>query len=143
MTPFVTNGTLLYISQETPLTKTLAGYNALTFTRIGGVSNFSDVGNVYETARVNLIGFVPHDKKVGTASQTIQLETIKITDAGQDLLELVTKLYRSASFKITTRNGEVTFFTAESSQDIKNRGEPNAIVKRKYVLNLTSEVLET
>ena len=139
----ITAGTRVYISLSTPSTYDLAGYNSIAYTELRGVASFGDVGYVYETIPYNVIGKIPYDRKVGLASQSIALEVYKITNAGQDLLAESTKLYSSATFKIVSPTGELTLFTAETSQMLKNLGEAQAIAKRTYTLNLTSEILET
>ena len=140
--PFVNNGTLFYISASLPATYDSAGYAALAWTQIRGVRSIGDLGAAYETFESNVIGGIHHNKRSGKAINTIQLEVIKIDDAGQTLLKSAFNSTASYSYRCVAVDGAIYYFTAGCSYRMNNAGQSATIADIKTTLELDSELLE-
>jgi hypothetical protein len=142
MNPFVNNGTLFYISATLPATYDLAGYEALTWTRIQAVRAIGDLGEAYETFDNNVIGGIRSNVRSGKLPTTIELELIKIDDAGQDLLKAAFESKMSYSYRVLAVDGVNYYFTAECATRFNNSGQSGTIADIKTTLQVDSRLLE-
>jgi hypothetical protein len=140
--PFANTGTQFFISASLPATDDAAGFNALTFTKIRGVASFADLGGAYELIDFNVIGGLRHRKRSGLLAQSLPLDVVNLTDAGQDLLAQAFTSPNSYSYKIIDAEGKVYYFTAECVSRYKNIGDPTSIADIKVILEINSAILE-
>ena len=140
--PFVNIGTKFYICADTPLTYDATGYGALTFTQIRGMRSIDDIGEKYDTVDFNTIGNIRRQKRVGKATNTIQIEIIKITDAGQDLLKASFSNGSTSSYKVIAADGAIYYFTADCNYIMQNPGNKSSIADIKGTLDINSNLLQ-
>lgn len=114
MTVRTSAGTSIGITASAPATFNVAGYDALTFTTIGEVTDISEFGREYSLVTHNPIGNRATVKKKGSfneGSVTIQLG-LDTDDAGQILAKAAVTSDAPYYFKITTQNGDIYYFPA-------------------------------
>lgn len=140
--PFVNNGNTFYICAKLPATYDSAGYAALTWTKIRGIRSTGELGDQFYTIDSNAIGGIRHNKKTGTAANSVPIELIKIDDAGQSMLKTLTGLTSSYSFKCLTMDGTAYYFTAACISRKANVGKGASIADIKATLELDSALLE-
>jgi hypothetical protein len=124
-------GTSISVSTALPTEYTADGYQALTYTDIG---ELSDVGTGYGRA----YRIVSHARV--SSGQTLrkkggyEFPPVDLTmawdesDAGQEILMAASLDYSILSFRITKQNGERRYFTAQVSKMVENFGTVDDIV---------------
>lgn len=118
-------GTSIWISAAAPASQTVAGFAALTWTRIGEVTNMGSVsGREYNTSTHAPIDRAQQIEK----KASYKLGTTEITvgwdedDAGQMLVAAASKDYSVPSFKVIKQNGAIRYFTAQVSKFVEENG---------------------
>ncbi len=140
--PFVNNGNTFYICAALPATYDSAGYAALTWTQIRGIRSTGELGDQFDTIDYNVIGGIRHNKKTGTAANSVPIELVKFDNAGQAMLRTLIGLTSSYSFKCLTMDGTIYYFTAACTMRKANVGEGASIADIKATLELDSALLE-
>ena len=111
--PTIAAGSTFAICSTLPATYTQAGYAALTFTVVRGVRSVGEVGTQWQTTTRNDIGLsYSYTKRVGKAAATLQLEMLRITDAGQTMLRAAVDAATSYAYRIVSSDGNTQYFTA-------------------------------
>lgn len=133
-------GSTLKISAATPATFDAAGYNALTFTSVGEVTNFGEFGRSYNLVTHNPVGSRGTVKKKGSFNEgSISLQLgLDTDDAGQILLKAASLSDADYSFLITTQNGDKYFFQAQALSFKVNVGSVDQITAAAVTLELTT-----
>lgn len=115
----------LWISADAPETHDKAGFEALTWTKIGEITDVGSVtGREYNTST-----HAPVDK----AQQIEKKASYKLgssefvcgwdeDDAGQMLVDAASKDYSIPSFKLIKQDGAIRYFTAQVSKFVENNG---------------------
>ncbi len=121
------------VSASQPATYDAAGFGALTFTTIGGVTAVGEFGGEAELITYDLLSDRVTKKLKGTINYgTIQLEMVLETaDAGQLLLEngaLDAAIDNIHSFKVTLNDGTIKYFTGVIMGFRPNVGGSNNVV---------------
>lgn len=140
MTVFTSAGTVLAISAAAPATYTEAGYEALTFTTIGEVSDLGDIpSRVYELVTWNPIAERGQRKSKGGYNLGSQTITVGIDpdDAGQTLVDTATESDAIYSIKISNANLGDIYARALVMGGPKNYGDVNTIATRQVTLEYT------
>ena len=133
-------GTTLGISASAPATFNAAGYNALTFTNIGEITDLGEFGREY-----NLITHNPIDTRAtkklkgsyneGQASLTVALDT---DDAGQTLCKTASQSDADYYFKVVMQNGDKYFYPAKVMSFKRGVGSVDNVVSATINLEITS-----
>lgn len=133
-------GSTLKISAATPATFDAAGYAALTFTAVGEITNFGELGRVYALVTHNPVGNRGTVKKKGSFNEgTMDLQLgLDTDDAGQILMKAATLSDNDYSFVVTTQNGDKYYFQAQSMQFKVNVGSVDQITSATCKLELTT-----
>lgn len=108
---FSTAGTVISISAGAPATFDAAGFAALTYTKIGDVTDIGSIG-----PKVAMVPHVPIDDSVTYKIKTItdngslQVKGARVTtDAGQIILLAAVASFAPYSIKIAVKNGSVIY----------------------------------
>lgn len=133
-------GASIGISASAPATYNVAGYEALTYTTIGEVTDLGEFGREY-----NLITHNPIDTRAtkklkgsyneGQISMTVGLDT---ADAGQTLCATAASSDSNYSFKVTLQNGAIYYFPAQVMSFKRSIGSVDNVVSATIALEITS-----
>lgn len=137
MTVFTAAGTTLAISAAVPASYTKAGYEALTFTQIGEVSDLGDIpSRVYDIVTWRNIANRGDSKAKGGYTLGTQTITCGIDpkDAGQTLVDAATKSDQFYSVKISNPNLGDVYGRALIMGGPRNYGDTNTIATRQITL---------
>lgn len=109
---FTSAGSAIYISAGVPATIDAAGFGALSYTKIGDVSDLGAVG-----PKVGNVTHVPVDQSTTFKFKTIvdngsmALKGARVTtDAGQTILIAAVASYAAYAFKVVLQNGAIIYF---------------------------------
>ena len=108
-------GTIVAISAGIPATFDQAGYEALTFTDIGELTDAGEFGREYALVTHNPVATRGTQKKKGSFNEgSLQLQIgLDTDDAGQILMKAAVALDADHSLKITTQNGDVYYMQVQ------------------------------
>lgn len=141
MAVFTSAGTTLSIAAAAPATYTEAGYEALTWTPIGEVSDLGDIPNsrTYETVEWRNIANRGMSKAKGGFSLPDQTLTVGLDpdDAGQILLTTASESDSPYSIRISNPNLGDWYGRALVMGGPTTFGDVNAIVTRQVTLAYT------
>lgn len=106
-------GTTVGITATAPATFDAAGYQALSFTTIGNVTDISEYGTNYDTILFNPLGERRTQKFKGNYNEGAATITygLDFEDAGQNLLRTGVDLDADYHFVINLPNGDQSFFS--------------------------------
>lgn len=133
-------GASIGISAAAPATYNVAGYEALTFTNIGEVTDLGEFGREY-----NLITHNPIDTRAtkklkgsyneGQISLTVALDT---ADAGQNLAKTASASDADYSMVVEMQNGAKYYFPAKVMSFKIGVGSVDNVVSATISLEITS-----
>ena len=136
-------GSTLAVAQSTPTDVTAAGFAALSYTQVKGVKVLGEIGNQYATTVKNCIGMArPHQTMSGLAELSVQVELIRIADAGQDVLRAVVGLDVVYSYRVTRPDGSKIYFTAQVNGLMNGGFTSTSIAEQKCSMAVLSKVIE-
>jgi len=133
-------GTTIKISASQPATYNAAGYEALTMTTIGEVTDLGEFGREFALITHNPIGSRGTVKlkgsfNEGSISMQLGLDT---DDAGQILAKAAALSDNDHSFCITTQNGDDYFFQAKVMSFKVGVGSVDSVTSATITLELTT-----
>ena len=140
MTVSTSAGTTLGLSAAAPATYNAAGYEALTFTTVGEVSDLGEIpSRVYELVNWNAIAERGQRKSKGGYNLGSQTITIGIDpdDAGQTLLDTATNSDTVYSVEIAHPQLGTIYARALVMGGTKSYGDVNSIATRQVTLEYT------
>lgn len=141
--PISLAGSTLAMSLSTPVTVSAAGFEALSYTQIKGVKIIGELGTQYATTTRNYIGLErPYQAMSGLAELSLQVELIRIADAGQDVLRSVVGINSACSYRATRPDGSVIYFTAQVNGLMNGGFTPTSIAEQKCNMAVLSKVIE-
>ena len=140
MTVATSAGTVLKISAGTPGTFNVAGYEALTWTTVGEVTDLGEFGREYALVTHNPVGSRGTRKYKGSFNQgTMTLQVgLDTDDAGQVIAKAASLSDNDYSFKVTTQNGDKYYFQAKVMSWKVAIGSVDSITTATCVLELTT-----
>ena len=133
-------GTVLKISAGTPGTFNVAGYEALTWTTVGEVTDLGEFGREYALVTHNPVGSRGTRKYKGSFNEgamTLQLG-LDTDDAGQILAKAASLSDADYSISVTTQNGDVYYFQAKVMSWKVGVGSVDSITTATCVLEITT-----
>lgn len=133
-------GSTLAICASQPSTYDASGYNALTWTSVGEVTNIGEFGRMYELLKHNAIAVRSTVKKKGTYDEgqlALQLG-LDTDDAGQILMKAAAASDNDYSIRVVTQNGDKYYMQAQVMSFKPNVGGPNQITGASAALEITS-----
>ena len=141
--PISLAGSTLAVSRATPSDVTAAGFAVLSYTQIKGVKLIGELGTQYATTMTNAIGQIrPYQAMTGLAELSLQVELIRIADAGQDVLRAVVGLAAACSYRATRPDGSLIYFTAQVNGLMNGGFTPASIADQKCNMAVLSKVIE-
>jgi hypothetical protein len=140
MTARTSAGSTLAISAAAPATFNEAGYEALTFTNIGEITDLGEFGREYALVTHNPLDTRATVKRKGSYNEgamdlRLALDT---DDAGQILLSTASESDADYSFELTLQNGDVYYFQAQVMTFKIGVGSVDQITGASVRLELTS-----
>ena len=137
-------GSTLSISATAPATYTQAGFTALSFTEVGELTNLGEFGREYALVTHNPVGDRRTIKRKGSFNEgSITLEmALDNDDAGQVLLKAAADSDMSYSFKVTTQNGDIYFFSAQTMSFRVSVGTVDQITSATAMLEIDGDIIE-
>ena len=140
MTVATSAGTVLKISAGTPGTFNVAGYEALTWTTVGEVTDLGEFGREYALVTHNPVGSRGTRKYKGSYNEgamTLQLG-LDTDDAGQILAKAASLSDSDYSVSVTTQNGDVYYMQAKGMSWKVGVGSVDSITTATCVLEITT-----
>ncbi len=144
MAYFSSAGSTLAISAAAPASEDAAGYNALTWTNIGEITELGEVG-----ATSNLITHNPVADKITRKLKgsrnfgSMNLSMARDTgDAGQTLLRAAAAADGLYSFRLTLQNGAKLYFRALTMSAVTSVSGVDSITALTANLELSSAIVE-
>lgn len=133
-------GASIAISAALPATFNAAGYDALTFTNVGEVTDLGEFGRVYELIRHNPINTRATRKLKGSydEGQISMVVGLDMDDAGQALCDTASRSDADYSFRIVDQEGNQYYFLAKVMSFRRRFGTVNNIVSATIMLELSS-----
>lgn len=140
MTVRTSAGSTLHVSASNPATYNVAGYEALSFTAVGEITDLGEFGREYALVTHNPVGNRGTVKKKGsfnegTMNMSLGLDT---DDAGQIILKAASLSDNDYSFKVTTQNGDIYYFQAQVMNFKVAVGSVDTITAATVALELTT-----
>lgn len=140
MTVRTSAGTTIGLSASQPATFNATGYDALTFTQIGELTDGGEFGREYALVTHNPLGSRGTVKKKGSFNEgtmTLQLG-LDTDDAGQILAKTASLSDADYSFKVTLQNGDIFYFQAQVMSFKVSVGGVDQITSATIALELTT-----
>lgn len=133
-------GTTISVSAATPATFDVAGYEALSFTDIGEVTDLGEFGREYALVTHNPVGSRGTVKKKGSFNEGSMAMSVGLDtdDAGQILLKAASSSDSDYSFKVVTQNTDTYYFQAQVMTFKVGVGSVDNITTAAITLELTS-----
>lgn len=142
MTAMTTAGTELGISAGSPVTFNEVGFEALTFTGIGEITDISgDIGRTYNVVTHNPISARHTAKYKGSydsGSMTLAL-AIDRADAGQILAKAALVSDADYSFSLTFQDGSKTYFRGKVTAFPVQPGSVDSITSASITIAITAD----
>ena len=135
-------GTTLGISATLPATFDASGFNAVTHTNIGEITDIGgNIGRIYNLVTHNPLASRATVKKKGSynsGSITVQL-ALDEDDAGQTLARAALASDNNYSIKLTAQNGDIYYFEAIVMGFTINVGGVDTIKNATITLEITAQ----
>lgn len=140
MTARSSAGSVIKLTAAQPATYDAAGYNALTFTQIGEVTNLGELGREYQLITHNPLATRATVKLKGSFNEgSIDMQlALDNSDAGQTLAKAASLSDSDYSFVIITQDGHKYYFQAKVMSFKVGIGSVNDVTKATIKLELTS-----
>lgn len=135
-----TAGSEISISAGTPATFNEAGYEALTFTAVGEVTNLGEFGRENTLVTHNPIADRGTVKFKGSFNEGSMALTLGLDedDAGQTLMQEANEALDDYSFKVETQAGNVYYFQAKVMMFKINLSGVDDVTTASTTLELTT-----
>lgn len=144
MTVMTTAGSTLGLSAVAPATQDAAGYNALTYTSAGEITDLGTLGKTYATVTHSPVGNRRVQKIKGSYNNGTM--TIKMgrdySDAGQAAFVAALGSDSPYSFKLTLQNGKKLYFQGLVSSYTTDVGSVDQITAADATIELISDIVE-
>lgn len=137
-------GTTIGVSATLPATDDQAGYDALTFTNIGEVTDMGEYGSVYALVTHNPIGTRRTQKFKGSFNDgSISLGIAEsVADAGQVILDAAVASDADYAFAIIAQDGDKDYFQAKVMSKTVNIGSVDSIRSSTAQLEITTAIID-
>lgn len=140
MTVATTAGTTFGVSATTPNTFDVAGYEALSFTGVGEVTDLGEFGREYALVTHNPIASRGTQKFKGSFNEgqiALQLG-LDTDDAGQILMKAASASDDNYSFEVTMQNGDVYYFQGKVMSWKVGAGGVDSITTASATIEITT-----
>jgi hypothetical protein len=138
-------GTLLAISAGVPASQTSAGYDALTYTTIGGVESIGGFGAATEVVTFTPLSG-PVEKYKGPTNYGQLTPTIKVddNDAGQALVQVASAPLNTAWYavRVTKPDGALRYFQAGVFGYPETIGAANSMITATPAIEINTPIVK-
>lgn len=128
-------GTIIEISDSAPATEDLSGYEALSFTAIGEVTEIPEFGPSHETVEHTALadGVVKkYHGSLNNGSLTTPM-ALDRNDAGQDLVRAALANKARQSFKVAYPDGTADYFQGKIMSFTRAASLPSVVVSNAQI----------
>lgn len=138
-------GSTLGISASLPATFDAAGFNALTYTAVGEITDLGEFGAEYNLVTYTALGQRQTKKLKGSYNNgALQLQLGRdTTDAGQTLLRTALSSDNSYSFRVTLQNATRLQFTGKVMSYKTSVGSVDQITGAQSTIEIDSVIVES
>lgn len=150
MAKMTSTGLILAVSAAAPATEDAAGYAALTYTTIGGITGVGAFGAAAAMVESNPLATGITEKYKGFVNYgSITVDSdYDPADAGQAILETAVEdigtggaAYDRHSFKVTYQTGDVRYFQGKVFSVPENPGSTNTMVTRSIQVEIETKII--
>lgn len=136
--------TTLYVSNGQPATYDAAGFTALSWTKVGELSNIGTLGG-----QTTVVTHIPVDtgvvvKRAGSQNNgSMQMQGARCTDAGQTILRTAFNSRASISYKVVYPSviGQTDYFTGICTSNQTNVGTADQILGYNAQVEVDNSIL--
>lgn len=138
-------GTTLGVSASLPATYDAAGFNALTYTAIGEITDLGEFGAEYNLVTYTALGLRQTKKLKGSYNNgSLNLQMGRdTTDAGQNALRTALASDNSYSFRVTLQNSTRLQFTGKVMSYKTSVGSVDQITGAQTTIEIDSVIVES
>ncbi len=138
-------GSTLGISASLPATYDVTGFNALTYTAVGEITDLGEFGTEYTLVTYTALGQRQTKKLKGSFNNgSLQLQLGRDTaDAGQTLLRTALASDNSYSFRVTLQNATRLQFTGKVMSYKTSVGSVDQITGASTTIEVDSVIVES
>lgn len=138
-------GSSLAISSGLPATEDQAGYEALSFTTIGEVTNIGTIGRVYNQTTHQPLAERRMIKLRGSYDNgTLDVQMAYVDDAGQTLVQanIDDTTDPNYSFKLTDKRGSVKYFQGLVISNAPTYGAADDVITAATSIGVNSDIVD-
>lgn len=141
---FTSAGTTIGIVSGDPSSYDATGFEALTFSTIGEVTDLGEFGREYSLVTHNPLGDRQTVKRKGSYNDGSISMTVARTpdDAGQTILQTALDSDENFSFNVTLQDGTELYFQAQVLSYTTNVGTVDQITTASVTIEITDEIIE-
>lgn len=141
---FTSAGTTISVVDSNPATYDQAGFEALTYSLIGEVTDLGEFGREYSAVTHNPLGDRRTVKRKGSYNDgTVAMTVARVPgDAGQTLLTTGLDSDDSYSFEVVLQDGTTLYFEAQIMSYTTNVGSVDQITTASVSLEITNDIIE-
>jgi hypothetical protein len=141
---FTSAGTTISLTDSEPTTYDSTGFEALTFTEVGEVSDLGEFGREYAEVTFNPLGDRRTVKRKGSYNDgNISMSVARVpSDAGQTLLQTALDSDDSYYFEVVLQDGTTLYFAAQVMSYTTNVGGVDQITSASVTIGITNDIIE-
>lgn len=141
---FTSAGTTIHVSASLPATYDAAGFAALTFTKVGEVTDAGSFGKKYNVVTHNPLDDRKTVKRKGSYnSGTMSLKMARIpANGGQAILVTARDSDAAISVKVTLQTGTIMYFEAMVMGYDVEIGTTDNITSASVEMEITEDIIE-
>lgn len=139
-------GSKLYVSAALPATYNKAGFDALTWTEVGEVTEVPSFGKVFNVVNHSPLGSRQIIKRKGSYDNgsldvPYAYDMTTLGDAGQNILLAALESDNSYSFKVGIKTLKLAYFTGQITSAPVTVGSVDSIIMRNSTIAIDDDVL--
>ncbi len=141
---FTSAGTTISVSESAPESYDVTGFEALSFSEVGEVSDLGEFGREYSEVTFNPLGDRRTVKRKGSFNDgniTMTLARVP-SDSGQAILQDALDNDDSFHFVVELQDGTRLYFAAQVMSYTTNVGGVDQITSASVTLGITNDILE-
>lgn len=141
---FTSAGTTIGVVSGDPSTYDASGFEALTYSLVGEVTDLGEFGREYSLVTHNPLGDRQTVKRKGSFNDgSISMTVARVPDdAGQTVLQEALDSDDNYSFNVTLQDGTNLYFSAQVMSYTANVGTVDQITTASVTIEITDEIIE-
>jgi len=141
---FTSAGTTIGVSANNPATYDQSGFEALSFSLVGEVTDLGEFGREYSAVTHNPLGDRRTVKRKGSYNDgTVAMTVARVPgDAGQTILQTALDSDDNFSFEVTLQDGTKLYFEAQVMSYTTNVGSVDQITTASVSIEITNDIIE-